>query len=192
MLPETVVLAASSGRSLARYLLQLFWMNSSFLDVKKPRILKALKTVYSPHRSPCQKPSIHPIDHTDVIESLWSGQGLIRERWCCARGWWNIPVLTGLIAGDTWNLVLLLSLSICIYPWRRQSPTGESPSRNLTIISAKTEREIKNEKQCRENATNFHIQPLVKEKMLFSEQSNRPHLSPSVKLLVSDVRSTYI
>ena len=178
MLPETVVLAASSGRSLARYLLQLFWMNSSFLDVKKPRILKALKTVYSPHRSPCQKLSIHLIDHTNVVESLWSGQGLTRERWCCARSWWNIAVLTGLIAGDTWNLVLLLSLSICIYPWRRQSPTGESPSRNLIIISAKTEGEIKNKKQCRENATNFHIQPLVKEKIWYSQNNPNDRICP--------------
>ena len=32
------------------------------------------------------------------MESLWSGQGLLRERLCCTRGWWMMagPVLTGL------------------------------------------------------------------------------------------------
>ena len=95
---EPVVLAASSGCSLDRYLLQLFfWVNSSFLDAQKPRILEALKTVYSPHQSPCQKTSIDLIDHTtSVMESLWSGQGLLRERWCCARGWWMMAVITDL------------------------------------------------------------------------------------------------
>ena len=31
-----------------------------------------------------------------VMESLWSGQGLLRERRCCARGWWMMAVITGL------------------------------------------------------------------------------------------------
>ena len=53
-------------------------------------------------------------DHVqDLMESLWSGQGLLRERWCCARSWWMLTVLTGLIAGDTGNLVVLSSLSCC-------------------------------------------------------------------------------
>ena len=30
------------------------------------------------------------------MESLWSGQGLLRQRWCCAWGWWAMAVLTGL------------------------------------------------------------------------------------------------
>ena len=47
------------------------------------------------------------------MESLWSGQGRLREKWCCARG---RLVDTGrdykLIAGyATWNPVLPLSLS---------------------------------------------------------------------------------
>ena len=32
---------------------------------------------------------------TSVMESLWSGQGLLRERWYCAQGWWMMAVLTG-------------------------------------------------------------------------------------------------
>ena len=68
VLSEPAVLAASSGRSLERYLLQFFWMNSSSLDAQKPRILKALRTVYFPHRSPRQKTFINPIDHTSVME----------------------------------------------------------------------------------------------------------------------------
>ena len=43
---------------------------------------------------------------TGVMESLWSGEGLVRERWCYARGWLMIAVLTG----DTWNLVDVLLL----------------------------------------------------------------------------------
>ena len=43
---------------------------------------------------------------TGVMESLCVGMGLIRERWCCARGWLMIALLTG----DTWNLVVLLFL----------------------------------------------------------------------------------
>ena len=30
-----------------------------------------------------------------LTEGLWSGAGLMRERWCCARGWWMLAVLTG-------------------------------------------------------------------------------------------------
>ena len=43
---------------------------------------------------------------TGVMESLWSAEGLIRERWCCARGWLMLAVITG----DKWNFVLLLFL----------------------------------------------------------------------------------
>ena len=49
---------------------------------------------------------------TSVIGSLFDGQGLVRKKWCCASGligWW--PVVTGLIAGDALDLVVLLSLS---------------------------------------------------------------------------------
>ena len=38
---------------------------------------------------------------TSVMSSLWSGEGLTRERWCYPRGWSMITVLIG----DTWNLV---------------------------------------------------------------------------------------
>ena len=46
------------------------------------------------------------VGESEVMESLWSGQGLIRERWCCARGWWMMAV----IIGNSWNLDLLLFL----------------------------------------------------------------------------------
>ena len=52
-----------------------------------------------------------PLFPHPLVDSLWSGQGLLRERWCCARGWWMLAVLTRLIAGDTWNLVSLSSFS---------------------------------------------------------------------------------
>ena len=32
----------------------------------------------------------------NLMESLWSGQSLLREMWCCARGGWMMAVLTGL------------------------------------------------------------------------------------------------
>ena len=35
------------------------------------------------------------------------GEGLIRERWCCARGWWMMAVFIR----NAWNLVLLTSLN---------------------------------------------------------------------------------
>ena len=35
------------------------------------------------------------------MENLGSGEGLVRERWCCAWGRLKIAVLTG----DTWSLV---------------------------------------------------------------------------------------
>ena len=44
---------------------------------------------------------------SSVMERFWNGPGLLREKWCCARGWWMLAVLTG----DTWNLVLSLYLS---------------------------------------------------------------------------------
>ena len=72
----------------------------------KPHILKALRTVSSPHRNPCHKPFIDlsqvegvgPLTvgvSSGIMESLESGKGLIRERWCCARDWLMIAVLTG-------------------------------------------------------------------------------------------------
>ena len=42
---------------------------------------------------------------TSVMESLWSGEGLIRERWGCARDWWMIAAQA--CRRETLNLVIL-------------------------------------------------------------------------------------
>ena len=55
--------------------------------------------------------SAYVIDENGVMESLWSGRGLLRKRWCCARGWWMMAGAHRIIAGDAWNLVVLSSLS---------------------------------------------------------------------------------
>ena len=47
---------------------------------------------------------------TSVMGSLWSRQSRLWERWFCARGWWDAGGAHRLIAGDTRNLVLVLSL----------------------------------------------------------------------------------
>ena len=40
---------------------------------------------------------------TGVMESLWSGEGLIWESWCYARGWLMIAVLTGDMHGTSFT-----------------------------------------------------------------------------------------
>ena len=43
---------------------------------------------------------------TRVMESVCARRVLYGKRWCCARDWWIMAVITG----DTWNLVILLFL----------------------------------------------------------------------------------
>ena len=49
------------------------------------------------------------------MESLCSEQGLLRERWCCDRGWWMMASAHRIIAGDAWNLVVLSCLRTLHY-----------------------------------------------------------------------------
>ena len=57
--------------------------------------------------------------------------------------------------------------------------SGESPFTHLIIISEKKGEEKRSEKQCRENLTCFHkTYYLVKDQIIFPEQSFRPHLFP--------------
>ena len=79
--------AAFSGRSWS------VWMNSSFLDAKKNTNFESTKNsllsatkLLSKAFDRSHRPS------TSVMESLWSWQDLLRERWCCARGWWIMAV----------------------------------------------------------------------------------------------------
>ena len=105
----------------------VFWeVNSSFLGAQNPNSKSTKNSLLS-----ASKPLPEAFDRptsvfvgsftgspTSIIESLWSGKGLIQERWCCARGWWMMAVLTR----DTWNLVLLLFL---------QYPTLWAYARNI-------------------------------------------------------------
>ena len=97
--------------------LVLWKVNSSFLGSKKSYFLKRLKTVHSPHRSPCQTPSIDQLlllvysrgpftvgFPTGVMTGLCGGEGIIQERWCCARGWLMMAVITA----DICTLLLFL------------------------------------------------------------------------------------
>ena len=100
-----------------RYCRQLFSMNVSFLGGQTPSFKSTTNSLLFPSKpfpetfdrftsvrwsSPLvySGGSLRRVPHYCRGNSMCA-EGLIRKRWCCARGWLIIAVLTG----DTWNLI---------------------------------------------------------------------------------------